>query len=89
MNYLAEIRAGCSTVRYAEIARTIVRLSGESVQSVLDYIRLRTGKGIDREDYDRIVRFIPSSSSRKVPGVKSEPDTTPMMPRWDRPRVSV
>jgi hypothetical protein len=89
MSLLEEIRNGCSVVRHAHIVRTIAEMSGESVSNVLAYVKARTGRTIDREDYDRVVRFIPSSSSRKVPGVKSEPDTTPMMPRWDRPKVSV
>lgn len=89
MSLLEEIRNGCSVVRHAHIVRTIAEMSGESVSNVLAYVKARTGRTIDREDYDRVVRYIPQSSSRKVPGVKSEPDTTPMMPRWDRPKVSV
>jgi len=89
MILLEDIRKGCSPARHAHIVRTIVEMSGESVVSVLAYVKARTGRSIDREDYDRLVRFIPSSSSRKVPGVKSAPDTTPMLPRWDRPKVSI
>jgi len=89
MILLEDIRKGCSPARHAHIVRTIVEMSGESVVNVLAYVKARTGRSIDREDYDRLVRFIPSSSSRKVPGVKSAPDTTPMLPRWDRPKVSI
>jgi len=89
MNLLADIHKGCSPARHAHIVRTIVEMSGESVVSVLAYVKSRTGRSIDREDYDRLVRYIPQSSSRKVPGVKSAPDTTPMIPRWDRPKVSI
>lgn len=89
MKLLDEIRGGCSVARHAHIVRTIVEMSGESVVDVLAYVKARTGRTIDREDYDRVIRFIPQSSSRKVPGVKSAPDTLPMMPRWDRPKVSV
>lgn len=89
MNLLEDIRKGCSPARHAQIVRTIVEMSGESVVSVLAYVKARTGRSIDREDYDRLVRYIPQSSARKVPGVKSVPDTTPMIPRWDRPKVSV
>lgn len=89
MILLEDIRKGCSPARHAHIVRTIVEMSGESVVNVLAYVKARTGRSIDREDYDRLVRFIPSSSSRKVPGVKSAPDTTPMLPRWDRPSISI
>jgi hypothetical protein len=89
MILLEDIRKGCSPARHAHIVRTIVEMSGESVGNVLAYVKARTGRSIDREDYDRLVRYIPSSSSRKVPGVKSAPDTTPMLPRWDRAKVSI
>lgn len=89
MILLEDIRKGCSPARHAHIVRTIVEMSGENVGNVLAYVKARTGRSIDREDYDRLVRYIPQSSSRKVPGVKSAPDSTPMMPRWDRPKVSV
>lgn len=89
MNLLEDIRKGCCPARHAQIVRTIVEMSGESVTSVLAYVKARTGRSIDREDYDRLVRYIPQSSSRKVPGVKSAPDNTPMLPRWDRPSVSI
>ena len=89
MILLEDIRKGCSPARHAQIVRTIVEMSGENIGNVLAYVKARTGRSIDREDYDRLVRYIPSSSSRKVPGVKSAPDTTPMMPRWDRAKVSI
>lgn len=90
MNLLDEIRGGCSVARHAHIVLTIWRMDGEATLSeVIDYVRARTGRTIDREDIARVRRYIPQSSARKVPGVKSVPDTTPMMPRWDRPKVSV
>jgi hypothetical protein len=89
MNLLEDIRKGCCPARHAQIVRTIVEMSGENIGNVLAYVKARTGRSIDREDYDRLVRYIPSSSSRKVPGVKSAPDTTPMMPRWERMPVSI
>lgn len=90
MNLLDEIRKGCSVVRHAQIVMTIWKMDGEStITEVLEYVRARTGKSIDREDLERVIRYIPSSSSRKVPGVKSAPDTTPMLPRWDRPKFSI
>ena len=89
MILLEDIRKGCSPARHAQIVRTIVEMSGENIGNVLAYVKARTGRSIDREDYDRLVRYIPQSSSRKVPGVKSAPDTTPMLPRWDRAKVSI
>ena len=90
MNLLDDIRKGCSVVRHAQIVHTIWKMDGEAtIGEVLEYVRARTGKSIDREDLERVLKFIPSSSSRKVPCVKSEPDTTPMMIRWDRPKVSI
>jgi hypothetical protein len=90
MNLLDDIRKGCSVARHAQIVITIWKMDGEAtIGEVLEYVRARTGKTIDREDLERVRKFIPSSSSRKVPGVKFAPDTTPMMPRWDRPKVSV
>lgn len=90
MKLLDEIRGGCSPARHAEIVKTIWRMDGEAtIGDVLKYVAARTGKYLDREDFERLRGYVPQSSSRKVPGVKSAPDTTPMMPRWDRPKVSV
>jgi len=90
MKLLDEVRGGCSPARHAQIVLTIWRMDGEAtIGAVLKYVAQRTGKYLDRADFDRLRKYVPQSSARKVPGVKSEPDTTPVMPRWDRPKVSV